>query len=128
VVLLGPTIDPAARTLEQQVWRLIQNSRRESPHLGWIMIRDYAAAGMRRIIGTIRMSLEDRIEDKLPFVRSPVLVVRGGLDPIVPQQWAEEVVRLLPRGRLVVIRGAAHTINYTEPDAFVAAVRPFLNL
>jgi 2-hydroxy-6-oxonona-2,4-dienedioate hydrolase len=58
----------------------------------------------------------------------PTLVIRGEHDPIVPQQWAEEVCRLLPHGSLVVIPGAAHTLNYTEPAAFVSAMHPFLEL
>jgi len=128
LVLQGPTIDPAARTLWRQVGRLIKNSRKESPRLGTIMLRDYARAGLKRIIQTVKMALEDRIEDKLPYISMPTLVIRGEHDPIVPQQWAEEVCRLLPHGQLAVIPGGAHTLNYTEPAAFVSAMRPFLEL
>ncbi|MDQ3880940.1 MAG: alpha/beta hydrolase, partial [Chloroflexota bacterium] len=63
---------------------------------------------------------------KLPCVRVPTLVVRGGRDPIVPQAWAEEVARLLPRGRLVVIPGAAHAVNHDAPAALARVVLPFL--
>jgi pimeloyl-ACP methyl ester carboxylesterase len=111
-----------------QVGRLIKNSRNESPRLGTIMLSDYARAGLKRVIQTIKMALDDRIEDKLPHISMPTLVIRGERDPIVPQRWAEEVGGLLPHGRLEVIPGAAHTLNYTEPAAFVAAMRPFLNL
>ena len=72
------------------------------------------------------MALEDRIEDKLPRIQAPTLVVRGEHDPLVPQRWAEEVVRLLPRGDFIVLRGLGHTVNYTAPAEFVAAIRPFL--
>src|SRR5947208_3308850 len=56
----------------------------------------------------------------------PVLVVRGTRDPIVPQRWAEEAARRLPQGRLVVVRGAAHTMNFTSPDELARVVRPFV--
>ncbi len=56
----------------------------------------------------------------------PTIVMRGSRDPIVPQEWAEEATRLLPRGRLVIVRGAAHTINYGAPEALLRVVRPFL--
>ena len=128
LVLQGPTIDPTARTFWRQVGRLIKNSQRESPRLGTIMLRDYARAGLKRVIQTVRMALEDRLEDKLPRISMPTLVIRGEHDPIVPQRWAEEVCRLLPRGQLAVISGAAHTLNYTEPEKFVRAMRSFLNL
>ena len=83
---------------------------------------------MRRIRATIRMAIEDRIEDKLPGIAVPNLVVRGGKDPLVPQSWAEEVVRRLPRGELRVLPGLGHTINYTAPKEFVATLRPFLHV
>jgi 2-hydroxy-6-oxonona-2,4-dienedioate hydrolase len=118
-VLQGPTVDPRARTVRQQLARLALNSAREAPGLGWITLTDYRKAGWRRILATIRMAMEDRIEDKLP---------RGERDPIVPQRWAEEVTRLLPRGELWILPGLGHTINYTAPREFVSALRPFLGL
>lgn len=128
LVFQGPTVDPKARTVRQQLARLIRNSSSEGPGLGWITVVDYVKAGLRRIRATIRMAIEDRIEDKLPRISAPTLVVRGGKDPIVPQQWAEEVVRRLPRAELRVLPGLGHTINYTAPKQFVAAMRPFLHL
>lgn len=128
MVLQGPTIDPTARSVWRQMGRLMANSRKESPQLGHIMLGDYARAGLKRVLQTIKIALDDRIEDKLPFITARTLVMRGEYDPIVPQRWAEEVCRLLPHGALIVIPGAAHTINYTAPDALVQAIRPFLDL
>lgn len=128
LVFQGPTVDPVARTARQQLVRLILNSSREGPGLGWITLVDYVKAGLPRIRATIRMAMRDRIEDKLPGVVQPTLVVRGGRDPVVPQRWAEEVTRRLPRGELRVLPGLGHTINYTAPKEFVAAMRPFLHL
>jgi pimeloyl-ACP methyl ester carboxylesterase len=128
LVFQGPTVDPAARSLWQQLSRLILNSARESPGLGWITATDYLTAGFRRVTATITMALQDRIEDKLPKIPMPTLVVRGEKDPLVPQRWAEEVTRLLPQGELRVLPGKAHTINYTAPAEFVDVMRPFLKL
>jgi pimeloyl-ACP methyl ester carboxylesterase len=128
LVLQGPTVDPQARTVRQQLMGLMRNSRRESPGLGWITLTDYRKAGLRRAWATVRLALEDRIEDKLPGIVAPTLVVRGEHDPIVPQPWAEQVTRLLPKGELRVLAGLGHTVNYTAPREFVAALRPFLDL
>ena len=87
---------------------------------------DYALCGARRLAGTFRHMLADRIEDKLPRVAAPALAVRGTRDRIVPQAWAERAARLLPRGRLAVIPGAAHAINFSYPREFKAAMLPFL--
>lgn len=128
LVFQGPTVDPTARSVRQQLVRLIQNSSSEAPGLAWITVVDYGKAGMRRIRATIRMAIEDRIEDKLRGIVAPTLVVRGGRDPLVPQPWAEEIVRRLPRGELRVLPGLGHTINYTAPREFIAAIRPFLHV
>lgn len=128
LVFQGPTVDPAARTLLRQVWRIVRNSRQESPRLGMLMAKDYWHAGIRRIAATIRMALDDRIEERLPFIQAPALVVRGTRDPLVPHAWAERVARLLPRGRLVTLPYCGHTMNYTSPVQFVDAMRPFLEL
>jgi 2-hydroxy-6-oxonona-2,4-dienedioate hydrolase len=128
LVLQGPTVDPAARSLGKQFIRLVRNSRIESPGLGTLMIRDYWRAGVRGIAATARMALHDRQELKLPHVSAPTLVVRGSRDVLVSQVWAEHMVKLLPNGQLLVIPGLAHTINYTAPALFVDAIRPFLGV
>ncbi len=125
-VLQGPTVDPAARTLRQQFWRWLQNSRNEAASQALIIARDYRDCGVRRLVRTFRYAIDDRIEDKLPSMHLPTLVVRGSRDPIVPQAWAEEVTRRLPHGRLVIIPGFGHTLNYAAPDELVRVVHPFL--
>ncbi len=78
------------------------------------------------LIGTFHHSVRHRIEDVLPHITAPTLVVRGEHDPIVPQRWADEATRLLPNGRLVVLEGASHTITNTRPQQLVEVALPFL--
>jgi len=127
VVLQGPTMDPQGRTARQQVVRWLRNSRQEPLSHGLISAREYPRCGFRRLIKTFRYALEDRIEEKLPHVRVPALVVRGSRDPIVPQRWAEEATRLLPDGRLALIPGAPHTVIYDAPQERANVVLPFLS-
>jgi 2-hydroxy-6-oxonona-2,4-dienedioate hydrolase len=126
LVLQGPTMDRYARTLRQQLGRGLLDVLREHPSQPLVQTRDYAKFGLRRSLRTFQFAVRDRIEDKLPLVQAPTLVVRGERDPIVSQRWAEEVTQLLPSGRLVVIPGAPHTLNYSTPQAFVRVLRPFL--
>jgi 2-hydroxy-6-oxonona-2,4-dienedioate hydrolase len=128
LVLQGPTVDPTARSLRSQFFRLLINSPREQHSMGRIMLEDYRAAGLRRIRDTIKLALQDRIEDKLPLIKAPTLVVRGEKDPVVPQSWAEKVTVLLPHGKLQIIPNAGHTINYSMPAQFAAVILPFLGL
>lgn len=125
-VLQGPTIDPQARTWLQQSARWMINSPLEPPSQALVMARDYWACGIRRVIETFKYAMQDQIETKLPQMQVPTLVVRGSRDPIVPQRWAEEVTAHLPQGRLVVIPGGTHTINYAAPLELARVVRLFL--
>ncbi|GAB4217493.1 MAG: alpha/beta hydrolase [Roseiflexaceae bacterium] len=125
-VLLGPTIDAQARNFPQQLARWLRDTPREAPSQGLVLLRDLWDCGLRRAVGLIRQTLRDRIEQQLPHMAAPTLVVRGAHDPLVPQRWAQEVTRLLPHARLLTLPGAAHTPNYGAPQALVRAVRPFL--
>jgi pimeloyl-ACP methyl ester carboxylesterase len=126
LVLLGPTMDARARTIPQQFGRLVLDIMREPPTNPINYLRDLWVAGPRRGFGTLLHSLDDRIEEKLPRIHAPTLVVRGGIDPIAPQRWVEELTDLLPMGRLVVVPGGTHTINCSAPAAFARLLRPFL--
>jgi 2-hydroxy-6-oxonona-2,4-dienedioate hydrolase len=125
LVLQGPTADPDSRTVFRIARRWFENSRRESSNLGFLLA-EYRRAGFGRVAGTFREMLRDRMEDRLPKVAPPVLVVRGDRDPIVPQAWAERVAALAPHGRLVVVPGAAHTMNHYQAEALARVVEPFL--
>ena len=75
--------------------------------------------------GTLRYMLADRIAEKLPRLVMPVLVVRGEHDPIATQVWCERLVEMTKDGSLAVVPGAAHAINYTEPEAVAALIHEF---
>ncbi len=126
LVLQGPTVDPEARSLPVQIWRVLVNGRIERSGMGRIARIDYAKAGIATAVATMRVLIRDKIEKKLPLIAAPTLVVRGTRDPVVPQQWAERAAGLLPAGQLVLVDGGAHTLNYTYPDGMAAAILPFL--
>jgi len=120
-VLQGPTMDAAARSLGRQSWRWLRDTLQERPDPR-ARLRDYRDAGLRRVLATYRLALRHRVEERLPRVTAPTLVVRGPDDPIVSQEWAETVAGLLPAGQLVVTDSGAHTLI----DQLVEASLPFL--
>jgi len=126
VILQGPTVDPQGRSTLRQWWRQKKNGKHEPSSLGELTSQDLKDCGRWRMFWTGHYAVKDRIEDKLPRVRSPALVVWGTLDGFVPRQWAEEVTRLLPDGRLAVVPDAPHSINYTCPAELAALVVPFV--
>ena len=125
-VLVGPTVNPQARTLFGQVSRGLVDLLGEPLSYWPLLTKDYLKAGALRTLATLRYALKDPVVEKLGRLQIPTLVVRGSRDPIAPQQWVEEMVRLLPRGQLLVIPGGTHVANYTTPEALAQAVRAFL--
>lgn len=126
LVLVGPTIDPSGRTWPRIVARWLRNSVHEEPSMARLNLADYRDCGLRRMIATFNESRRDRVEDRLPHVRAPALVVRGERDAMVPAAWAEQVTRLLPYGRLVTVGGSPHMIPYKDPDALVGPITGFV--
>jgi pimeloyl-ACP methyl ester carboxylesterase len=126
LVLVGPTVDRRARTLPQQVGRLIADTPWERPTLGPVLLRDWAACGAKRYAATFAYLLTDPIERKLPHVPVPTVVVRGARDPVVPREWAEEVTQRLPAGRLEEVPGVGHTVNWSASERLARIVRPLL--
>jgi pimeloyl-ACP methyl ester carboxylesterase len=125
-VLIGPTVDRRGRNPVAQVGRLLRTGLHEKPGLAAVVGRGYLACGPGRALATAWHALAHPLEDDLPEVEVPVLVVRGGSDAVVPQRWAEEVAETLPDGRLAVLPGQGHTLNYSAPGPLAAAIGPFL--
>jgi 2-hydroxy-6-oxonona-2,4-dienedioate hydrolase len=126
LALLGPTMDPHGRTVGEQVRRWRRESKTQTSALQRLLLGDYLRAGLRRALATFRHALDDAIEERLPLLEMPTLVVRGTRDPIVPQRWAVEATALLPDGQLRVLPGATHAINHEQPLATARVLRPFL--
>ena len=115
LVLIGPTIDPTQRRARHQLAAAMRDSTREPFSLLAIAARDNAQTGIRPLLATARFALRDRIEERLPELAQPAVVVWGERDGFVGRAWAERVAALLPRGRLVVVPGEPHAVHYTRP-------------
>lgn len=125
-VLQGPTAPPEERSWSWQFVRWRQNQRFNPDSLAPITRGDYRKCGYRRLLQTFRYQLKDPIEQKLPRIPAPVLVVRGQRDPICRLPWAAEMTRRLPQGRLVEIPAVAHTLVYTAPEQLARITLQFL--
>ena len=126
LVLIGPTVDPDARSLPRQYVRWQRCAPDEHLSVLALMARDVRDVGPARAVRLLRAMLADRVEERLPRVRCPVLVVRGDRDRVVPGPWAERVAALLPDARLAVLPGYAHMPHYSGPLALAPVIEPFL--
>ena len=107
LVLVGPTVDPAARSAHQQIGRLIHDLAIESPKVIALGAREYVRAGPN-LRAKFHAMLVHRPEDVLGRVRAPALVLRGQDDVVAPRGWCHRVVAGLPHGRLEEVRGHGH--------------------
>ena len=123
LTLIGPTIDPQAHALGIQIIRLLRDALHEPVRLWMNWIFDLFRAGFRRAIGTTREMLRNYIEQQLPRITAPTLVLRGNNDPTVPQSAALAMTQLLTNGALLVIASAPHCVHYTNPLEVWRAIR-----
>jgi pimeloyl-ACP methyl ester carboxylesterase len=126
-LLQGPTTPPDERSGFWQFVRWRQNQAYNPGWLGDVTNEDYKKAGAWRLIRSFVFQITDRIEDKIPLIQAPTLVIRGEHDPIAHQAFCEMLVRLLPRGQLVIIPDVAHTLVFTAPVQLAEATRAFLS-
>lgn len=127
LVLAAPTIDDGGRSVPRELLRLLCDVPREPFALVPIVTRDYLRAGLGRVLRTLRYALADRLEEKLPLLDLPVLVLRGGRDPVVSERWSGKVAALLPQGRLAVVPRAAHALQFSHPREVADLVTAFLD-
>jgi pimeloyl-ACP methyl ester carboxylesterase len=132
LVLNAPTMDPAHRSALVMIARVLADVPREPWRLAALVARDYWRAGPRRLLATLADALEDRIEEKLPGITQPTLVVCGARDPVVTVRWASECARLVgieragaAGGTMQCVATAAHALPYDDPDTFAAIIANF---
>jgi 2-hydroxy-6-oxonona-2,4-dienedioate hydrolase len=122
MVLIGPTVDPQRRAARHQLLGGLRDAAREPRSLLALAARDDAAFGVGALVATARAALADRIEERLPLIVQPTVVVRGEDDGFVGQSWAETAAALLPRSRLVVVPREPHAVHFTRPDLIARIV------
>jgi pimeloyl-ACP methyl ester carboxylesterase len=126
LVLVGPTVDPDARTAGRLAIRWARNAPRSSPRLAPTIVHDFIDAGLWRTARALRQALEDPVEDKLSEIEAPTLVVRPERDHLVPEAWAKRVAKLIPESELVVLPKAGHSIGPKTAARLTALLVPFL--
>lgn len=126
LVLLSPAFDRRPGGGAALVARLALDAPMERPSLVAGGVRDYLRAGPRRVLSTLRDAGRIRLEERVGQVVAPVLIVRGGRDPLTTARWARRLAAAAPRGRVAVVPRAAHGLGHDAPHAVAAAISAFL--
>ena len=126
LVLTGPALDPALRNRWSPVWRLAVDAWDE-PLLVPPTLYDFWETGVRRVWGVYQSCLNDRIEDKLPHIRQPTLLVRGEHDVIARAGWLRRMAETLPHGAYIrTLRRAPHAVVWSTPEATARLAGEFI--
>lgn len=67
------------------------------------------------------------LRDAVTQIKLPVLVLVGAQDEATPPPMSHELSALVPGAQLLILPGCAHVPQLQDPDAFLAALNPFLN-
>ena len=127
VVAIGPAADERHRTALGQGIALAVDSTRELPGTNAIVIADYIRCGLPWFVAQLRHMLAYPVEDRVDLLRMPLLVVRGGWDPVAGRRWSRQVRDRGGKAMLVEIPWRPHHAQRSAPRAVASAIRAFVD-
>lgn len=126
VVAIGPVVDERHRTPLAQAIALGADTLREPPAANIRVLTEYIRSGPRWYFRQLPHMLSYRIDDRVAELAPPLLVMRGGWDPIAGREWCRRVRDRARRARLVEVPRHPHLVQHTAPRAVAAAIEWFL--
>ncbi|WP_311202714.1 alpha/beta fold hydrolase [Actinophytocola gossypii] len=121
-VLASPTVDPKARSVPRALYYWRRDSAYPMPGLGESHRPEWRRAGVRQLVHLLRAHLRDHLEDTVPRIRVPLLVLRGREDAMCTERWARQLTDLVEDGRLVTVPGP-HTFLWRDPAVWSEPLR-----
>ncbi|MFB9650604.1 alpha/beta fold hydrolase [Curtobacterium pusillum] len=123
VVLVGPVVTAGRRSALLQGADLARDCLVEGLRMNGVVGTDYLRS-VPQYLRELRPMLRHRIEDTVPRLGQPVLVVRGSEDPIARHDWGERLATLARRGAFVELPGPHHVQEH-QPVALARLVDEF---
>jgi pimeloyl-ACP methyl ester carboxylesterase len=126
VVVMGPVADSAHRSEVAQAWALAVDTVGEPLTGNLTVLTDYLRCGPAWYRRQSRHMLEYRPELRVAALDAPLLVLRGGDDPIAGMEWCRELRDNARDSVLVTVPGRRHLVQWTAPRATASAIRTFV--
>jgi 4,5:9,10-diseco-3-hydroxy-5,9,17-trioxoandrosta-1(10),2-diene-4-oate hydrolase len=107
----------------------IWSDERIANHGTLLATPEYRAAylsSLRSIAGMRQLQDGVSVEDRLPELRMPTLLIWGGHDHIFPARHAQAAKERIPNARLEIFGDSGHTPQMEEPERFNRLVLDFL--
>jgi pimeloyl-ACP methyl ester carboxylesterase len=149
IIDIGPEISaraaaPTAGPPEPETWDSIEHAaqhlHRANPYPGihyyrWVVASSLRARPDGALVWAWHPSIKERRRPDdidwwavLRAITPPTLILRGAESPVLDRDVAERMAKELPRGRLVEIPRAVHTLHEDNPEAVLAALKAFLGI
>ncbi len=116
----------ASHALQRSILGWSERTFGAEPPLPQLVLSEYLAAGLLRAASTYRYGLLDAVEQRLPRVAAPSLVLRGERDSLISPEWADQVAELLGGARRLDVPGADHNAQYLAAGTVAALSAPFV--
>lgn len=126
VVLMGPVADRRHRSFPAQAVALTVDTLGEPPTGNLAVLTDYLRCGPLWYLAQLRHMLAYPLETRLRDVIAPVLIVRGGSDPIAGLRWCRRLRAVARNGALVEMPRHRHLVQWTAPRTVRAAIVDWL--
>jgi 2-hydroxy-6-oxonona-2,4-dienedioate hydrolase len=123
-VLVGPTMDPARRSVAALAVRFLFDAVYEHPSLALLVATDFLRMHWRLIPEFRAMRRHDALA-LAPLVIAPCLLVRGQHDPLVGAAWVRALAGALG-GDVREVTGLGHGVHYTAAERVASLVRAFV--
>lgn len=126
VVLMGPVADRRHRNFLAQAVALTVDTLGEPPGGNVAVLTDYLRCGPAWYTTQLRHMLAYRLEERIRDVTAPILVIRGGSDPIAGLQWCRRLRAAARNGALYWMPRHRHLVQWTAPRTVRAALLDWL--
>ena len=126
VVLIGPVAHDRRRTVVQQAGLRALDTLGEPPGANALVLGDYLRCGPLWYLTQLRHMLGYPIEERIASVDAPVLILRGGRDPIASRTWCRLLRSSAAEGTMLVeVPRRVHNVQHTAPGAVASAIGHF---
>ncbi|WP_144877639.1 alpha/beta fold hydrolase [Microbacterium sp. 1.5R] len=125
VVLIGPVVDAAHRSLPSQAVALAVDTLREKPAVNALVFSDYLRCGPRWYLTQARHMTSYATETSVARTLQPMLLIRGARDSVAGAEWLRRLHEAGRDATLVEVPGQPHNVQYTAASRVAEAILGF---
>ena len=129
VVMVSPAGGAHSQPLLRALGQLVMDGPREPLGMATVAGPDYLRFGVLPTFRLFRDMTRFPALARLLEIEAPTLVVVGSRDPLMPPlaRFRKGAERMKAHTSVVVIKDAAHAINFSHPRELAAVVRQFMD-